>query len=844
MKKIRMTLIRVLVFLIVFLVSQKIISNVVNSGNTDLTTDMQSASLPVIYMNINDIKINPLHGYTSQMEGNFLRGKLTPINADRTLNIVVDTYGASVAKIAFEVRNTECSRLIESGELSSFNFNDNIISADLSFKDLIKDDNEYMLIIKLTTGDGNVIDYYTRIINTAELSLVDKLNFCLDFSDKTFDKTLAPELKKYMESNSKGDNSSFGYVNIHSSFNQLSWGELTPEVCSEKEVNLISIDSSNGCIELKYQVDIKDEIYNVNEYFRVHKGKDRMYLMEYERTMDQIITHEESTIVNNKIINGIVNKKIDYIESPSDAIVAFVQQNSLYSFNALTGNLTRIFSFRDNENNDMRTNFNGHDIKPMSIDEAGNVLFMVYGYMNRGKHEGKVGVALYNYDAVVNTIEEQVFIPYKKSHELLMQDIERLSYVNSRSMLYMLLDGSVYSINLESKNVETVAKNLDENRFVSSKDNSIIAWQTGEGILDYNTIQLYSLQQLSPEVIQAPSGNIIIPLGFIGSDLVYGLSRLSDLTTDATGRKVIPMYKVIIEGINKKVQKEYSKDGVFITDVEISDDMVTLKRLSRDEETGNFVATTDDQILTNETGLAKDNIYKSVVTKEMETTYQIVLAKEDNFDSIKLLNPKVVIFEDNREIELKDTDNIKRYYVYAKGKLINTFTDPADAVITAESLFGVVVNKQMDYIWESKNRDAKKTLEKIGGSALTEEQIESGITEVTMCLEEMLEYKEVYKDVDELLRNQETVISVLSDNLDMEVLDLQGCSLDSVLYYVNKGYPVMAMTEVNGAVLIVGYDAKNTLLYSPLSGEVFKKGMNDSKAFFELLGNKYLTYID
>lgn len=844
MKRLQIALLRVVVFFLVFFISQRVISGIVNRGNTDLTMDIPSASLPVVYMNINDMKMNALHGYTMEMDGSYLRGMITPINADRSLDIIVDTLGTSVAKLAFEVRNLDCTRLIENGELQTFVFHDDIISARLSFKDLIKDENEYMLIIKLITGDGKVVDYYTRIINTAELSLVDKLSFCLDFSEKTFDQAKAPELKKYMESNRTGDNSSFGYVNIHSSYNQLTWGTLAPEVITEKDINLISIDSVNGCFELLYKVKIKDEIYNVSEYFRIRKGKERMFLMEYERKMDQIITNEERVVVNNKIQHGIINKPIKYVENPSDSIVAFVQQNALYSFNAVTGNLVRVFSFRDNENDDARTNFNAHDIKVMSIDEAGNINFLVYGYMNRGAHEGQVGACLYYYDVVVNTIEEQLFIPYKKSYEMLRQDVEKLSFMNLRETMYILVDGAVYDINLESKDVDTIASNLNENRFVSSEDNSIIAWQTGESIIEYNTIQIYSLERLSPEVIKAPAGSIIIPLGFIGNDLVYGTAKISDITTDLTGRIIVPMNKVTIEGINGNVLKEYKKEGYYISDVTINDDVISLERLIYNEESGKFEETDADHILTSDTGFNSSNVYKSVVTEEMETTYQIILAKEGSYDSIKVLNPKEVMFEDNREITLKDSSKLKRYYVYAKGKLVRSYADVADAVLKADELFGVVVNKNQDYIWESRTRRSKVTLDKIGNRTITEDEIEAGITPVTICLMEMLEYKEVYKDIDEFKRNNDTVISVLSNNLDMDVLDLQGCSLDSALYYLDRGYPVMAMTGDDNAVIIVGYDAKNTVLYSPLSGETFKKGMNDSKAFFEEYGNKYVTYVE
>ena len=844
MKKYKLILIKGAVFAVLFFISLTVISRVLNRGNTDLTAEMPSASLPIVYMNIDNLKVNALHGYTMQMEGNFLRGSITPINADRSLDVEINTFGTSIAKLSYEVRSLDGKRLIENGDLESFDFQDDIIKAKFTFKDLIEDEKEYLLVIKLTNGEGNDIDYFARIVNTTELSLVDKVNFCKYFSDTTFDQGKAPELKKYMESNAYGDNSSYGYVNIHSSYNQLSWGTLEPVVLGEKNINIISIDSLNACIELLYRVRIKNELYNVKEYFRIRKGNERMYLMEYERTMNQLIYDESKSVVNNKIINGVVNNPVKVSESPNDSIVAFVQSDSLYSFNTATGNMARIFSFRDEKNDDERVNYDASDIKVMSIDEAGNVSFLVYGYMNRGFHEGQVGAALYYYDAVVNTIEEQIFIPYRKSYEMLKKDIEKLSYINARGRLYILLDGSVYSINLESKETETVANNLDETKFVSSKDNSIIAWQTGNGIAGLNSIQLYSLNKMSPEVMNAPVGNIIMPLGFIERDLVYGTAMVSDITTDTVGHTIIPMRKITIEDINGNILKEYEKENVYISGVEINDEMISLDRISKDEEE-NYYSIEPDQILTNDTESANDNVYASVITDEMETTYQIVLAKEGNYDSVKVLTPKEVLYEGNRDIEFSDKNDKPRYFVYAKGEMEDIYTDAAEAVTRAEELFGVVVNKNMNYIWESGNRKSKTQLETFGETApLTEEQIMSGITPVVVCLEDMLEYKDVYKDVDTLLRGQETVLSVLNENIDAEVLNLAGCSLDSVLYYVNKGYPVMAIGNGSEAEIIIGYDSKNTILYSPLTGKIFKKGINDSTEYFNSLGNKYVTYVD
>ena len=64
-----------------------------------------------------------------------------------------------------------------------------------------------------------------------------------------------------------------------------------------------------------------------------------------------------------------------------------------------------------------------------------------------------------------------------------------------------------------------------------------------------------------------------------------------------------------------------------------------------------------------------------------------------------------------------------------------------------------------------------------------------------------------------------------------------------MLYYVSRGYPVMAMTGEGNAVIITGYDAKNTILYDPKEERVYKYGLNDSKNLFEHAGNRFVTYV-
>ena len=64
------------------------------------------------------------------------------------------------------------------------------------------------------------------------------------------------------------------------------------------------------------------------------------------------------------------------------------------------------------------------------------------------------------------------------------------------------------------------------------------------------------------------------------------------------------------------------------------------------------------------------------------------------------------------------------------------------------------------------------------------------------------------------------------------VIDLSGCSLDSVLYEISAQRPVIAKTGADTGVVIVGYDEYNTWLYDPVKKETYPYGMNDSTDLF------------
>ena len=151
-----------------------------------------------------------------------------------------------------------------------------------------------------------------------------------------------------------------------------------------------------------------------------------MYLLNFERTMEEIFRAENGSITEDTINLGIRSGNVEYQTNEAGSVVAFVQEGELWSYNQAENTLAKVFSFRGYEGIDERENHGEHDIKIVSIDEAGSMEYIVYGYMNRGIHEGCVGIAVYHYDSLANSNEEQVFIPSDMSFEVMKSELGQL----------------------------------------------------------------------------------------------------------------------------------------------------------------------------------------------------------------------------------------------------------------------------------------------------------------------------------------------------------------------------------------------------------------------------------
>lgn len=835
------TIIKAIVFLMTFIISLLVIGKLMNKDQNNMTMEMAAATLPVIVMERDGFSYNHLNGYVNPMDLTVQRDTITVLDENRETAIKVNTYGRNVTGLYMEVRSVDGKRLVEKTEITNFIKNGQYVEGTIALKDLIEKGKEYSLTLALVLDANEEVYYYTRVIWSDKLHEMEKLFFVQDFHERLYNREAAKTITKYLETNGKlEDNKSFHKVNIHSSFKQMTWGDLEVTEIGEPDVRIVDIGEQTASIVFDYIVFNRGEndtsFYQVEEYYRLRYTPERMYLLDYERTTNQI-PEMDDMYANNKILFGITDENLPIMESTDGNVVVFEVADKLCSYNVTTNKLAVIFSFYDTTQDDDRNLFRQHNIKILDVDESGSVRFSVYGYMNRGRHEGEVGICVFNYDSAVNTIEELVYIPYQGSFSVLKPQMEELLYLNREQKLYLSLDQIVYCVDLDEKTYEPLIQKEYDSQIKVSDNHKILVWEEG---LDYHCRKLL-IRDLNTDTeikLEFTSKEAVKALGFIGEDIIYGVAREEDITTDSSGGVVFPMYKLVICDTKGVQLKNYQPEGIYITNCSVESNQITLKRCKKNEN-GTFSETLADHIMNNLQTEAGKN---SIVTADIDVYERYVqLQVRGTIDqkSIQILTPKEVVFEGGRELSiLPQEEKTERYYVYGPYGVYGIFRSPANAMICAFDTDSIVTDERGEKIWYRGNRVVKNQI-----MAITEPEKTDLTDSLSVCLNTMLRFEGFGKDTSEELLMGKTAPEVLKENMPgIRILNLTGCELETVLYYLNKDIPVLAILKNNEAVLLTGFNEYNVVVYEPSTGRLYKNGMNDTIKWMSENGNKFITY--
>ena len=804
------------ILLLVFLLGTAGTALLLNSESTDNRSDFNDAVFPEVMVDMNDTLINRMYGYAKPMQADFTRDSVTPLDTSKKLTFKVNPYDSEVKSFSYEIRTSDGSKVLENKKIKNLVKEDQYLSVDVEIGSDLRMNQEYSMQIALELDEGTAY-YYTRVVSRSQVHASDYAAFVKYFYEACLDKESADALGSYLEPQTTGAATNYSGININSSLSEISWGNLAPQLCQEGIPVIKEINETTASVVLEYQLtsqneDEETELYDVKEFYRMKYQDTRIYLLDFQRSANQVFDGTLPVYEDDGIILGVRDKNVEHMMNDAATVIAFVQEGDLWSYSPGNEKVNQVFSFRKLKDGDFRDSRTQHDIKIVRVTDEGDIDFVLYGYMNRGSHEGYEGIAVYHYNRDKNVAEERAFIPVSESFEFLKKDLEKLSYVNEKNELFLILAKNLYRINIEENSSEILEKGIKNANFVSSDNNDHAAWLVSEGD-EKGNIKEIDFDTCKTRLIAPQKGQRLRTVGFMNEDLIYGMLNKEDILTDEEGHKSVGIRILRIEDFEGNVKKEYRKDGLYITDISVGNTLIEFELSAKSGETS-YVAQKKDTIMNNKKAAANTVKIELISASRTGVRVKLVFNTTKQTDSPLAMYAKVSS-SDRKDIVL-DTQIPQEiaYYVYGQGGLDGIYIDPAKAVLRADTLGGVVLNRTQQYVWERGNKKTKMQID-------TEE-----IPEIV--LQGTYDIKTLKKS----LKKTGTVI------------DLSGCSLDSVLYEISAQRPVIAKTGADTSVVIVGYDEYNTWLYDPVKKETYPYGMNDSTDLFQKAGNVFITYIE
>lgn len=685
---------KILILLAVFIVALFTFSKLTNHETKDLTTDLAAPTLPVVYFEDNGHPLNELHGYVEEMSVISMRDTITPLPENGKLSLRIDPYDNKIKEVSFQIRSLNGDRLVQDGNVQ-VSGDKTAVTGTISVENLLEEQTEYQLILQVTAGEQTSY-YYTRIMEVGKSQIDACVDFVEEFHAITMNKERQSELSSYMEPSSAADNTTLQKVTINNSLSQACWGDFVGTEVTTPVVSIKEMNDDYQVILLEYIMSSvgdsgNSEYYNVEEYYRVRVGAEKIYLLSFERTMEEIFRGEGDQISKDMIDLGIRSENVSYKTNETGNVICFVQQGELWSYNQIENNLTRVFSFRSQEGMDIRENYQEHDIRILRVDEGGSLDFVVYGYMNCGEHEGQVGVSVCHYDGVTNTVEEMLFVPTTLSYEIVKEQIGKLMYVSDSGVFYLTVSNQVYRIQMDSRKAEVYIDGLKSDMLVNSEDGRYIAWSE-----DGTTMHVTDLEKGESFDIHANENQLLKPLGFLGSDCIYGWGYRTDIFSTQTQTDTLALSQVLIVDTSDSahsVLKTYETPGIYVTGIRIQDGSIYLSRVMKNGDI--YVDTTEDTIM-NRDLQEKDQVHIDTVVSDVKQKEVVLkLLEETSGSTPKTLIPKLIENEEPNTLEIKNLNASSAYYVYAKGKVVLATDDMAAAVQSADANKGVVIGNNL-----------------------------------------------------------------------------------------------------------------------------------------------------
>lgn len=635
---------RIILLVVVFLASLVFFYLVLNHHSTPQASEMKQPTLPTVSLTTEDHEQLELSGYRKKMSVSDMNDFLLPIGKDRQLSARINTYGASVDAVSYEIRSLQEERMVSSEKIKDLSADGNIVTFDTQLTNLLNADEEYVLVIRLRSNGRNVW-YYAPLEYTTNSHVGDVLDFIQDFHDKSLSDNYS-SIGKYLETDEDAaleDTSNLYRVDIKSQIGDIALDGHSHKVTSDPVTTVTDVTDDTVTAEISYTISIEKADYLAKETYRVRYGSPRMYLLDYTRTLDIIPSKSTFSVSKNVLRVGAASTDMNTRTNEAGSVAAFVQAGNLYEYSQNKTEITKVFSFGDNITGDARIRNQDHEIRILNVDAAGSMDFAVYGYMNAGDHEGHNGVDLYHYDSSTDIASEEGFIESQHSLAYIRENFSELLYRTPGGLLYIMQNGKLMAIDLSNGEVDTLLKGMEPEQYSVSSDSRYIAWTRSTDPSE--RIRIRDLASGKIFTIKPEGTDRLVVLCFMEDNLVYG-------TCQSASDQY--MYKLTIVSFkNEKLTKlkDYEKNNIYIKSVTSDDNSIRLTRV-RNTSDGYKSASSDTILNTLDTSKDIGATYSTDDTMGRVRSVTLSSVSGDSASALKFRDSRLVLTSSVISIDL------------------------------------------------------------------------------------------------------------------------------------------------------------------------------------------------
>ncbi|MCI5622857.1 hypothetical protein [Anaerostipes sp.] len=823
--------IQIIIFGFIFIISLILWNYMLVGRYNHGVRETTQATLPLLVLISDEQEINQLHGYQGDVDASMLRDSTTPLDKN-SLKVSISGNKEGIEAVTYKIYDSDNKTILDRGDAAFQKEGDQSL-ADINISKRLESGRTYLMELSVTK-DNKDVKYYTRVVYGTGFHLKECMEFAMKFHDSTLKEGNTEFISQYLETEEGTISNNLSYVDLKSSQEAICYANLSPQVERMYPATIKEISQNVTSMEFRYILSAENsegvkQYYQANEYFRVRYSKDRMYLLNYERKLESYMRYDTIDRVNNRILIGIGGSDKQLISKDNGKKAAFVVQNELWYYDYQNSDMYKVFSFMGEDYRESRNNYPKHGIQVMQMKSNGDISFLVYGYMNRGKHEGKNGISVYRFYAEEQKIEELAFIPVKVQYDTMKNDLEKGAFLSKNNQFYFYLDSSIYHVDLDKEQSSILAQNITDDLAVVS-ENGMLALNQSK-----NKIKVVNLSSGKEWIISGEKGQLLKPIGFIQKDFVYGTCEEDQIVRQKDGTYMYPLNKVFIRSDNKNVN-EYGENGSYITDAKIDGTTVVL---TYSKKNGNSYKKTDSSYIRFKNKTEDKVVFEYGYTGTRLN--QLYLSFPENiYIQTRPSYLSTNVEEKDDELKIDFANNVYKYkdaYVYTGGKLSGTYSSMKDAIKEAKQGGGVVVNYGQLYLWE---KGIAKSYGKVANISITKAKNKSE-TDVA-CIKMMADSEGKDLSYDKIKKLKGNTFDKLFNAFDKQGVNYSDCNLEDVLYSISKGRSVMARRKNGTYVLLISYNQTKLRYFDPLTGESVQAERSAMEKEFKAAGNIFYSY--